>query len=517
MSTIAAISTPYGTGGIAVIRLSGPDAIAIADRVWRGRPLAAAASHTAHLGVITAADGSELDRAVATIFRGPRSFTGEDTVEFSVHGSKWIQREVTARLVEAGAVPAEAGEFTRRAFVNGRMDLTQAEGVADLIAASSRAAHRLAMRQMAGGFSARLNELRERLVELASLLELELDFSEEDVEFADRARLRAIADETLDMISRLASTYAAGRAIKEGVPVAIAGRPNAGKSTLLNRLLDEDKAIVSEIPGTTRDIIDGTREIDGILFRFYDTAGLRDTDDTVERIGIDRARAAIDRAAIVLWLHDPSETVGESLPAGNDDAFADTTDTETRHIHLITKSDIRVGREPEVRESVTEDIMQDGRYVSGEDVVEKVRNYTEENGVEDVKDCAAENVVEKDEGCEEGTAGSVSPYKCRGNILHISAKTGENIDRLEHMLVEAAKTDHNPDAELIITNARHHAELLAGAEALRRARAAMDDGLSADFIAQDIREALTHLGLLTGAVTTDTLLQSIFTRFCVGK
>lgn len=514
MSTIAAISTPYGTGGIAVIRLSGPDAIAIADRVWRGRPLADAASHTAHLGVITAADGSELDRAVATIFRGPRSFTGEDTVEFSVHGSKWIQREVTARLVEAGAVPAEAGEFTRRAFVNGRIDLTQAEGVADLIAASSRAAHRLAMRQMAGGFSARLNELRERLVELASLLELELDFSEEDVEFADRARLRAIADETLDMISRLASTYAAGRAFKEGVPVAIAGRPNAGKSTLLNRLLDEEKAIVSEIPGTTRDIIDGTREIDGILFRFYDTAGLRDTDDTVERIGIDRARAAIDRAAIVLWLHDPSETVGETSPAASDATVADTTDTGTRHIHLITKSDIKVGREPETRGSVAEDVVQDDRYISGQNVMEKVRNYTEEKVV---KDYAAENVVEKEEGCEEGTAGSVSPHKCRGNILHISAKTGENIDRLEQMLVEAAKTDHNPDAELIITNARHHAELLAGAEALRRARAAMDDGLSADFIAQDIREALTHLGLLTGTVTTDTLLQSIFTRFCIGK
>lgn len=493
MSTIAAISTPYGTGGIAVIRLSGPDAIAIADRVWRGRPLADAPSHTAHLGVITAADGSELDRAVATIYRGPRSFTGEDTVEFSVHGSKWIQREVTARLVEAGAVPAEAGEFTRRAFVNGRMDLTQAEGVADLIAASSRAAHRLAMRQMAGGFSTRLNELRERLVELASLLELELDFSEEDVEFADRARLRAIADETLDMISRLALTYAAGRAFKEGVPVAIAGRPNAGKSTLLNRLLDEDKAIVSEIPGTTRDIIDGTREIDGILFRFYDTAGLRDTYDTVERIGIDRARAAIDRAAIVLWLHDPSEKVGESLPGVNDDALADASATETRHIHLITKSDIRVGREPEACESVAED------------------------AVKDVADDAGDDVVEKVVGSEVAKDDSVSVRECGGNILHISAKTGENIDRLEHMLVKAAKTDHNPDAELIITNARHHAELLAGAEALRRARAAMDDGLSADFIAQDIRDALTHLGLLTGAVTTDTLLQSIFTRFCVGK
>ncbi len=312
MQTIVAISTPYGTGGIAVVRLSGSDALEIADRAWRGKPLSSVPSHTAHLGTITADDsGAALDQAVATVFRAPNSFTGEDTVEFSVHGSKWIQRQVVERLVSLGAVPAGPGEFTQRAFMNGRMDLAQAEGVADLIAASSRAAHRLAMSQVSGGFSTRLNQLRERLIELASLLELELDFSEEDVEFADRTRLREIADETLALIERLVSTYDSGRAFKEGVPVAIAGRPNAGKSTLLNALLGEDKAIVSDVPGTTRDVIEDTREINGILFRFYDTAGLRDTDDTVERIGIDRARDAISRAAIVLWVIDASTPPAE--------------------------------------------------------------------------------------------------------------------------------------------------------------------------------------------------------------
>ncbi|MDE5644639.1 MAG: tRNA modification GTPase, partial [Muribaculaceae bacterium] len=274
MDTIVAIATPYGVGGIAVVRLSGPDAFDIADRVWKGRSLGEAASHTARLGMITADDsGSPLDQCVATVFRAPASYTGEDTVEFSVHGSKWIQRQVVDRLVTSGARPAEPGEFTRRAFLNGRLDLAQAEGVADLIAASSRAAHRLAMSQVTGGFSARIDSLREKLIDLASLLELELDFSEEDVEFADRARLRSIAEETISMIDRLAATYASGRAFKEGIPVAIAGRPNAGKSTLLNALLGEDKAIVSDIPGTTRDVIDDTREIGGILFRFYDTAG----------------------------------------------------------------------------------------------------------------------------------------------------------------------------------------------------------------------------------------------------
>ena len=243
VDTIAAVATPPGTGGIAVVRLSGPEALAIADSVWRGKALSEVTSHTAHLGEILSEDGNPIDNAVATVFRGPRSFTGEDTVEFSLHGSRWIQRATVARLIAAGARAATAGEFTRRAFLNKRLDLAQAEAVADLIAAESKAAHRLAMTQMSGSFSRKLESLRERLVELASLLELELDFSEEEVEFADRSRLLSLVQEVLDQIERLASTYRAGKAFKEGVPVAIAGRPNAGKSTLLNRLLGEDRAI----------------------------------------------------------------------------------------------------------------------------------------------------------------------------------------------------------------------------------------------------------------------------------
>ncbi len=469
MSTITAISTPHGTGGIAVVRLSGPQAFEIADRAWKGAPLAEAATHTAHLGTITDADGSALDQAVATVFRAPRSFTGEDTVEFSVHGSKWIQRKVVERLISLGARAAEPGEFSRRAFLNGRLDLAQAEGVADLIAASSQAAHRLAMSQVSGTFSSRLNSLRDSLVELASLLELELDFSEEEVEFADRARLRDITHQTLAMTERLASTYAAGRAFKEGVPVVIAGAPNAGKSTLLNRLLGEDKAIVSDIPGTTRDVIEGTREIGGVLFRFFDTAGLRDTSETVERIGIERARDIIGRAAIVLWLIDASAPcLAQRLEETEVQIDAHP---QARHIILFTKADKTAGGMPD-------------------DAAEMRSKRASMPGETD--------------GIEAGS-------------LRISAKEDLNIDTLEAALVAAAKSEHDPDAELIVTNARHHAALLAGAESLRRVDEGLASGLPADLIAQDVRESLHHLGLLTGAVTTDTLLGTIFSRFCIGK
>ncbi len=478
MSTITAISTPHGTGGIAVVRLSGPQAFEIADRAWKGAPLAEAATHTAHLGTITDADGSALDQAVATVFRAPRSFTGEDTVEFSVHGSKWIQRKVVERLISLGARAAEPGEFSRRAFLNGRLDLAQAEGVADLIAASSRAAHRLAMSQVSGTFSSRLNSLRDSLVELASLLELELDFSEEEVEFADRARLRDITHQTLAMTERLASTYAAGRAFKEGVPVVIAGAPNAGKSTLLNRLLGEDKAIVSDIPGTTRDVIEDTREIGGVLFRFFDTAGLRDTSETVERIGIERARDIIGRAAIVLWLIDASDADADLAQRLEETEVRIDAHPQARHIILFTKADKTAGGMP--------------------DDAAEMRSKTAE-----MRSKRASMPGETD-GIEAGS-------------LRISAKEDLNIDTLEAALVAAAKSEHDPDAELIVTNARHYAALLAGAESLRRVDEGLSSGLPADLIAQDVRESLHHLGLLTGAVTTDTLLGTIFSRFCIGK
>lgn len=474
IDTICAVSTPAGEGGLAVIRLSGPRAFEIADKAWRGRKLSEAPSHTAHFGTITAdASGTPLDEAVATLFRAPASFTGEDTVEFSCHGSRWIQREVMSRLVSLGARPAGAGEFSQRAFLNGRIDLAQAEGIADLIAASSRAAHRLAMRQVKGSFSRKLEDLRSRLVELASLLELELDFSEEDVEFADRAKLVALAGETIALVERLADSYRAGEAFKSGVSVVIAGRPNAGKSTLLNRLLRDDRAIVSDIPGTTRDIIEDTREIGGVLFRFYDTAGLRDTSDRVEQLGIERAEAALAKAAIVLWLADPTQPGYEAdlreIARRVDDY------PEAGHLLLINKADLAGdGELAEVAQGV--DLAADLAKVAGE---------------------------------AEGASGL--------RVLRISAKEGEGIEALEAAMVEMATQEHDPESELIVTNARHAEALRAGAEALRRAREGMESGLSADFIAQDIREALHHLGTVTGAVTTDTLLHQIFARFCIGK
>lgn len=451
--TIAAIATPAGQGGIAVIRVSGRDAFDIVQKIWRGKPLAQCTSHTAHLGNILQEDGSVLDQAVITLFRAPNSFTGEDTVEISVHGSRWIQREALNQLMRCGAKPAGPGEFSQRAFANGRMDLAQTEAVADLIAAESRAAHRLALSQMSGAFSRKLNELREQLIHFGSLLELELDFSEEDVEFADRTQLINSAKETLAVVQRLALSYKSGRAFKEGVPVAIAGAPNVGKSTLLNRLLDSDKAIVSDIPGTTRDIIEDTREIGGILFRFIDTAGLRDTADTVERIGIERAKEHIDRAAVTLWLVDPTQPLEAQLASI-------TASTESKRFVILTKSDL-----------------------SGSAVTDKILEAL--------------------------------PAGCP--VLTISARTGSGIDGLKSALVSMATTDHNPENELIVTNARHYEALSAGSDALQRVLTGLQTGIPTDFVAQDVREALHHLGLVTGAVTTADLLTSIFSHFCIGK
>lgn len=479
--TIVAVATPHGEGGLAVIRVSGPEAFSLVEKMWRGKDLGSCGSHTAHLGLLIQEDGTVLDQAVATLFRAPNTFTGEDTVEISVHGSRWIQRETINRLVRLGARPAGPGEFSQRAFMNGRMDLAQAEAVADLISAGSKAAHRLAMQQMSGAFSHKLEDLRRQLVHFCSLLELELDFSEEDVEFADRSALIASATETLRVVRRLAHSYATGKVFKEGVPVAIAGAPNAGKSTLLNRLLDDDKAIVSDIPGTTRDVIEDTREIRGTLFRFFDTAGLRDTDDTVERIGIERAKERIERAAVTLWVIDPSQPLRpqteQFLPnAGTGDSV---------HILVINKSDLT---SPEM---------------SGEDA-------TAESDLTSPKISDANAIAEK---LKEYAGADFD--KC--HVISISAKTGEGLDELEEALLRASVTDHDPDSELIVTNARHYEALTAGAEALDRAITGLQTGVPTDLVAQDVRESLHHLGLVTGAVTTSDILTSIFQNFCIGK
>ncbi|MDE6329316.1 MAG: tRNA uridine-5-carboxymethylaminomethyl(34) synthesis GTPase MnmE [Muribaculaceae bacterium] len=488
-STIAAISTPAGVGGIAVVRLSGPDALRIADSVWHGRRLSEVASHTAHLGEIIDSDGSMLDQAVATVFAAGRSFTGEATVEFSVHGSKWIQNRVVSRLIEAGASPAKAGEFTLRAVRNGRIDLAQAEGIADMIAASSKAAQRLAATQMKGTFSRHLDSLRQQMVDMASLLELELDFSEEDVEFADRSHLASLCDTAIAQIDSLAATFKAGKALKEGVATVIAGRPNAGKSTLLNLLLGDDKAIVSDIPGTTRDVIEDTAEINGILFRFIDTAGLRDTSDSIEQIGVDRARRQISAADILLWVIDPTDPEGVTPQLVE---FADTLRSLPHLPHsllLFNKSDL-------------------GAAASSESESAKTASSDGENLSIAVPE-SAQTKLPKGE--------SLSIDLSAIPRISISAADGSGIDRLTAQLTTLAEEGCDPGADIIVTNLRHYEALRLTSDALHRVADLLPTDLPSDLIAQDLREATHYLGTITGAITPADLLQTIFSRFCIGK
>lgn len=472
--TVVALSTPSGSGALALIRLSGPSAVETVADAWKGADLRLAASHTVHLGEYIGKGGSPLDQCVATIYRGPRSFTGEDMVEISVHGSRWIQRAVVNDLIERGLRPAAPGEFSQRAFLNGRIDLAQAEGIADLIGASSRAAHSLAIRQTNGQFSRKLDAMRDSLVELASLLELELDFSEEDVEFADRSRLASLAEELCATITRLADSYGTGSVIKEGINVVIAGIPNAGKSTLLNNLLGDDKAIVSDIAGTTRDVIEDTREIGGILFRFIDTAGLRESDDVIERIGIGKARERLAKASVVIWVID----VTSPLSPQTDEIRTSMRDInpDCRLILLLNKTDM-----PRDRWSFDLESFKDS-----------LRDLTESQ--------------------ESGNA-----FHCDEQLLCGSAGSDRTAKEIENCLEKTSRRFIDREADVVITNARHYEALLRGRDALERVLAGLRDGLPADLIAQDLREATHHLGTITGAVTTDTLLQTIFSRFCIGK
>jgi len=476
--TICAISTPPGRGGIAVARVSGPQAINIVQTIWQGRPLTEAASHTAHLGTITGTDGSPLDTALATIFRAPASFTGENVVEISVHGSTYIQQQLLHTLIQAGCTMAEPGEFTRRAFTNGRLDLAEAEAVADIIAASSKAAHRLAISQLKGGFSAHINKLREQLIEIASLLELELDFSEEDVTFADRDRLRSLATDILDTVTHLAATFASGKVLRDGIPVAIVGRPNAGKSSLLNALLQYDRAIVSDIPGTTRDTVEDTLDINGHTIRLIDTAGIRQTDDPVESLGIQRALDKAADARIVILLTTPDEIInGQTATLA--DQIKSKISPDTALIIAINKID--------------------------------------------TVDATQIPVLETSASTADTT-------------ITISAKNGTNINKLTDDIINIATADLPADESLIVTNARHHTALTEAAAALTDLLKGMPttttvDGqktalphascqdyiLTTDLLAQHLRQAIAALSTITGTITTDTLLTTIFSRFCIGK
>lgn len=445
--TIVAISTPQGSGAIGIIRLSGERALEIASN-HLDRSLMDAPANTAVFARFMQGE-KVLDEIVATVFRGPKSYTGEHVVELSFHGSSFILSEALNVLLESGGRMAEPGEFTQRAFLNGKLDLSQAEAVADLIASESAAEHRLAMHQMRRGFSKEIARLREELIHFASLIELELDFSEEDVEFANRDELVELVTTIRGFLRRLMDSFRYGNAVKHGVPVAIIGKPNAGKSTLLNALLNEDKAIVSDIAGTTRDAIEDTVNIGGIRFRFIDTAGLRDTDDAIESIGVKKSLQKMQQAAIVLYLFDASEP-WDSHKESLEELVAQLDDSNAALIPVANKTDLL--SEP-----------------------------------------------------------------LQGDLLTISAKSGFGIEALKTTLLEEVNTTGAGQGDVVVTNARHLQALKATDEALAQALGAIDQGLSGDLVAADIRQALHHLGSITGEISTDDLLGNIFGKFCIGK
>jgi tRNA modification GTPase len=447
-ATICAISTAPGAGGIAVVRISGKDALALGSKVF-SKPLDAIADRSVAFGRFRDADGTVLDEGLALILRGPGSYTGEDTVEFNIHGSQFIQREVMRALIEAGCRQAGPGEFTQRAFLNGRLDLTQAEAVADLIAAEHAGAHRLALDQLRGGFAREINALREALIGFAGLLELELDFAEEDVEFADRERFDALLADLLSRVGRLADSFATGNAMKEGIPVAIVGAPNRGKSTLLNALLGDDRAIVSDIPGTTRDTVEDACTLDGLRFRFIDTAGLRDTEDVVEAEGIRRALAKASSASTVLLLLDASTDAHEDVEA----RIASLNLAPESHLIVVwNKCDLAPA--PAVQANVP--------------------------------------------------------------TLALSASTGTGLDDLRQALIERHRSD-DQGHQLVVTNLRHFEALTAAKAALQAVRDGLGNGIPGDLVAVDARQALHHLGEITGAVHADDILGHIFSHFCIGK
>ena len=465
--TIAAIATAQG-GAIGIVRVSGEKAFQIADEIFvptgkDKRRLSERDPYTLVFGQVIDGKGNIVDEVLVSIFRSPHSFTGEDSIEISCHGSSYILQTVLQLLIDHGCRQAERGEFTQRAFLNGKMDLSQAEAVADLIASSSKAAHRMAMNQMRGAFSRQLSSLRDDLLKMTSLLELELDFSDhEELEFADRSELSALANKIEKVISRLVDSFTTGNAIKNGVPVAIIGETNAGKSTLLNALVGDERAIVSDIHGTTRDVIEDTVTIDGILFRFIDTAGIRDTHDTIERMGIERTFKKIAEASIVLWMIDATyaekqikELAQKILPL-----------CEDKHLIVVFNKS---------------DLIQAHANTAMQGISDTDENFSKES-------------------------------------IYISAKEGKGIDNLCQKLIKSACVQDISENDIIVTNTRHYEALTHALEAINRVTRALANNIPTDLISQDLRECLFHLAEITGGeITSDEVLGNIFKHFCIGK
>lgn len=464
---ICALATPAG-GAIGIIRVSGNESISITDKVFRSankKPLSEATPNTLHYGEILDKQGKTIDDVLVSVFKAPHSYTGENSIEISCHGSRYILQQVLQRLIEVGCRQAEPGEYTRRAYMNGKMDLSQAEAVADLIASTNKATHDMAMSQLKGHFSSELSRLREKLLKMTSLLELELDFSDhEELEFADRSELKALAEEIEHRITTLAHSFETGNALKQGIPVAIVGNTNVGKSTLLNRLLHEEKAIVSDIHGTTRDVIEDTTEIDGITFRFIDTAGIRETDDVVENIGIERTFQKLDEAKIVIWVTDAEPS-------------------------------------PEEEKQILE-------RTAGKQLI-NIQNKMDE--------LANPDVYRKDL-IDMNTLNSNLPEGLNLQVIHASAKLNINLDVLERALVKAADIPEITENDVIITSARHYEALTKAHESLQRVLESMDMGMSGDIIAEDLKMVLDALGEITGGqISSQETLNNIFKHFCIGK
>ena len=496
--TIAAPATAAG-GALCVVRVSGPRAIDICDTIFRGRTtLAAAKTASAHYGSIADTTAGVIDEAIVTIFRAPHSYTGEDSVEISVHGSSYVVRALMQALARAGARPARAGEFTRRAFLAGRMDLAQAEAVADMIASSSRAAHAVAATQMRGAYSHELQELRRQLLDITSLLELELDFSEEDVEFADRTQLDTLLRRTRDKVAALARSFALGNALKEGVAVAIVGSPNVGKSTLLNRLAGEERAMVSDIAGTTRDTVEARINIDGVDYRFIDTAGVHQTDDKLELMGIDRTRQALEKARIVLWIttaDEPCSNVGSNIGNKVDSNIGSNVGS-----NVGNPSGHNVHNTPDTEAALkAEFAAATGIELAPEQILYRIINKIDLHSDTDNSSAAT----------AEGTEDKYT--------IRLSAKTGEGIRTLVAALSRSVDATAAYRGEAIVTNQRHYHALCEALTALDAALDGLQHGLTSELLSEDIRAAINHLGEITGEITSDDILQNIFSKFCIGK